>query len=156
VTSRPAPPILLVEDMSDDVLLLQRAFHRAALDWPIHVVQDGEAAIAYLAGSGPYADRTRYPLPALLLLDLKLPRRSGFEVLAWVRRQPGLHRLPVVVLTSSREPADITRAYDLGANSYLVKPAGADELVDLARTLSHYWLGLSERPTLTDTRAGPG
>ena len=93
--------ILLVEDRRADVLLIQRAFRLAGVSVPTHVVEDGEAAVAFLAGERPYADRARHPLPSLILLDLKLPRLSGFEVLEWLRRQPGLRRLPVVVLTSS-------------------------------------------------------
>src|SRR5438270_829679 len=103
--------ILLVEDNDDDVLLVRRAFAKAKLGTPLAVVRDGDAAVEYLGGGGPYADRERHPLPALVLLDLKLPRRSGFEVLEWVRRHPVLRRLPVVVLTSSKETADVDRAY---------------------------------------------
>jgi CheY-like chemotaxis protein len=156
VTARLPAPILLADDSTDDLLLLRRAFRLAVPGWPIHVAEDGETAIAYLGAIGPYGDRNRYPMPALLLLDLKMPRRSGFEVLAWVRCQPGLRRLPVVVLTSSRDPTDIGKAYDLGVNAYVVKPGHADELAQLARTLSEFWLRFSEWPSLTDTANGPG
>lgn len=142
------PPILLVEDSSDDVVLIRRALTKVNLANPLQVVEDGEQAEAYLAGRDAYADRDRFPLPALMLLDLKLPRRSGFEVLAWLRQQPGLRRLPVIVLTSSREPADVQRAYDLGANSYLVKPGPFDALLEMLRGLNLYWLILSEKPEL--------
>ncbi len=140
--------ILLVEDDPNDVLLLQRAFRQANVAPSIHVEGDGEQGVAYLAGQGPYADRVRHPLPMLLLLDLKLPRLSGFEVLAWLRQQPGLRRLPVVILTSSAQLADISRAYDLGANSYLVKPVAFDALRDTVNTLSRYWIRLNEKPPL--------
>src|SRR5581483_1794343 len=100
----------------------RRAFAKANVPNPLIIVGDGDAAIAYLAGVDGYADRTRFPLPALVLLDLKLPRRSGLEVLEWIRKQPGVRRIPVVVLTSSRQRPDVDCAYDLGANSYLVKP----------------------------------
>ncbi len=140
------PTILLVEDEPGDVLLIRRACRRANLSSPLQVVGDGEAAVAYLAGQGAYADRQQYPLPALVLLDLKLPRKSGLEVLAWLRAQPALKRLPVVVLTSSRERGDVDRAYELGANSYLVKPVGFDTLQEMIQTLGLYWLVLNERP----------
>src|SRR5579885_222706 len=99
--------VLLVEDNPDDVLLIQRAFRKAGLPYPLHQVGDGEEAISYLDGKGIYANRQQHPLPGLLLLDLKLPRKSGMEVLAWLKRQPGLSQLPVVVFTSSREDTDI-------------------------------------------------
>lgn len=141
--------ILLVEDNHNDVLLMERAFRKAALCAELQVVEVGEAAVAYLSGQEPYGDRERHPLPVLILLDLKLLGMSGFEVLAWLRAQPGLKRMPVVVLTSSKEAADINRAYELGANSYLVKPALVDALLDMVKTLDRYWLGLNQRPDLT-------
>lgn len=140
--------ILLVEDEASDALLIQRALCKADVASAIQVVEDGETAIAYLAGSGAYADRERHPLPVLVLLDLKMPRKSGFEVLVWLRAQPGLRRLPVVVLTSSKEPADIRRAHELGANSYLVKPLAFDALLEMVQALSRYWLVWSENPDL--------
>lgn len=139
-----ALPILLVEDSPDDVMLFKRAINKAAVNYPLQVVTDGETAIAYLLGSGVYADRELYPLPALVLLDLKLPRKSGHEVLAWLRAQPKLRRLPVVVLTTSRESSDINRAYDACVNSYLVKPFALDGLTDMVRALHTYWLTLNE------------
>ena len=139
--------ILLVEDDPNDVLLLRRAFRAAGLPEPGQVVTDGEEAIAYLAGEARFSDRERYPLPTLLLLDLKLPRRSGFEVLEWLRRQTATSRLPVVVLTSSRQPEDVRRAYDLHANSYLVKPATLEGLREMVRMLDLYWLRLNEGPS---------
>lgn len=142
--------ILLVEDDPNDVLLTQRAFRRANLVNPLQVVQDGEAAVLYLGGQGSYADRDRYPLPIIMLLDLKLPRLSGLEVLEWLRQQPGLKRLPVVMLTSSRENVDLNRAYDLGANSYLVKPVAFDGLLEMVRNLNQYWLILNEKPIIED------
>lgn len=140
--------ILIVEDDSNDVVLLQRALRKSSLANPVQVVGDGEEAVAYLAGTGKYDDRDRYPLPVLLLLDLKLPRKSGLEVLGWLHDQEGLRRLPVVVLTSSRETADINLAYDLGANSYLVKPVAFDALLEMVKTLGLYWLMLNVRPAI--------
>ena len=140
--------ILLVEDDPNDVFLIQRAFRKANLANPIQVMNDGEAAVQYLSGQEPYADRDRYPLPILMLLDLKLPRRSGLDVLEWLKQQPKLKRLPVVVLTSSREHIDLNRAYDLGANSYLVKPVAFDSLLNMVQTLNQYWLIINESPNL--------
>jgi CheY-like chemotaxis protein len=145
------PTILIVEDNPDDVLLLERAFRKANLVNPLRVVGDGQAAIDYLAGAPPYGDRAAYPMPALVLLDLKLPKRSGHEVLDWIRAQPGLRRLPVAMLTSSREAPDVNRAYDLGVNSYLAKPVDFDALLSMVRTLQLYWMILNERP---DVRHG--
>lgn len=140
--------ILMVEDEPNDVLLMQRAFLKAKLANPIQVAEQGETAVAYLSGQTPYGDRGRFPLPALMLLDLKLPRMSGFEVLVWLRQQPLLKRLPVVVLTSSKESRDINRAYELGANSYLVKPVDFDDLLETAKMLNHYWFLLCARPEI--------
>lgn len=147
--SAPSPLVLLVEDNPDDAFLLQRAFRKGGFNAEIQVIKDGEAAIAYLRGDGVHADRTRSPLPALVLLDLKLPRKDGFEVLAWLRARPGLGRLPVVVLTSSREQADVDRAYALGANAYFVKPGAFDALQELVGTLVRHWLVLCERPEVS-------
>jgi CheY-like chemotaxis protein len=140
-------PILLVEDNEDDILFVRRAFRHAKLSNPLHVAEDGDAAVAYLAGEGEFADRARHPLPTLILLDLKLPRRSGLEVLQWLRAQPGLGRTPVVMLTSSRQGADVNRAYDLGANGYLVKPVDFDGLLEMVRTIGVYWMVMSELPS---------
>ena len=144
--------LLLVEDDSNDVLLIQRAFQKASMANPLQVVTDGEEAVAYLSGEGHYGDRQKHPLPMLVLLDLKLPRKSGLEVLEWLRGQPGLKRLPVVVLTSSKESGDVNRAYDLGANSYLVKPVGFDSLVGMVKSLGLYWLMLNKAPEIPDER----
>ena len=141
--------ILLVEDDPNDVLLIRRALRNAMIANPLREVAVGDEAIAYLSGVDGYGDRDAHPLPALVLLDLKLPRRDGFEVLRWIRAQPGLRRLPVVVLTSSRETADVNRAYDEGANSYLVKPVAFDALLELVRRVDEFWLYLSETPELS-------
>jgi CheY-like chemotaxis protein len=103
----------------------------------------------YLSGSNSFSERERFPLPSLILLDLKLPRKSGIEVLEWVRSRPGLRRIPVVMLTSSKQTVDINRAYELGVNAYLVKPVNFDGLVDMVKTLDSFWLRLNERPTST-------
>lgn len=140
--------ILLVEDNPSEVLLMQRAFRKANIANPLQVVGDGDAAIFYLSGQGSYNDRETYPLPMIVLLDLKLPRKSGHEVLAWLRQQPVLKRLPVVVLTSSRESIDVNRAYELGVNSYLVKPVTFDSLLEIVRAFDLYWFSFNEKPQL--------
>jgi CheY-like chemotaxis protein len=146
--NRPRYTILLVEDDSNDVFLIQRAFRKANPVAPIHVMGDGDEAVAYLTRMASCTDPSAYWLPRLMLLDLKLPRKSGMEVLTWLRQQPELRRLPVVVLTSSRETSDINQAYDLGANSYLVKPVDFEALLDMVNTLNCYWMNLNEMPEL--------
>jgi CheY-like chemotaxis protein len=135
--------ILLVEDDPGDVFRIQRAFRKSNLASALEVVTDGEKAIYYLNGEEPYQDRDRYPLPVLMLLDLKLPRRSGFEVLSWLRNESTIKHLPVVVLTSSDQPIDIERAYALGANSYLTKPPAPDALLEMVRVVGLYWLSFN-------------
>ena len=132
-TTNPAA-LLLVEDNEDDVFFMRRALTGAHVINPLYVVEDGQAAVDYLAGAGKYADRDSYPLPAVLFLDLKLPYLSGHEVLAWIRRQKELDALLVIVLTSSNEASDLSRCYALGANSYLVKPPTPDQLEELAKS----------------------
>jgi CheY-like chemotaxis protein len=132
--------VLIAEDDPTEVFLLQRAFAAAEVPATLHVVRDGQEAIDYLEGEAGFSDRGTYPLPDLLLLDLKMPRMNGFDVLGWLRQKPGLKRLLVTVLTSSDQPKDINRAYDLGANSYLVKPHGSTDLTELVRRVQRYWL----------------
>ena len=139
-------PILLVEDNPNDVLLIRRAFSKVNIPNPLNVVGDGEKAIEYLSGANEYADRSRFPLPLVILLDLKLPRKSGHEVVDWLRAQPVLKRIPVVVLTSSSMKSDVERCYDLGVNSYLVKPVNFDDLRGLMELIRQYWVGTNERP----------
>ena len=121
--------ILLAEDNEDDVLLIRAAFQQAELPYRFEVVPNGERAIAYLEGDGAYGDRTRYPVPFLLLLDLKMPIKTGFDVLNWIREQPALDRLLVVILSGSQLPADLGKAEQLGTNSYLVKSADYQQLI---------------------------
>jgi CheY-like chemotaxis protein len=138
--------ILLADDDENDVLLIARALEKSRLANPIQVVHDGDEVIAYLSGEGKYADRARYPFPALLLLDLKMPRKSGFEVIRSIRANPAWKRLLIVVLTSSSLHPDINRAYELGANSYLVKPPNLGRLVEMLDQLQAYWLITNLRP----------
>ncbi len=142
--------ILLAEDDPNDVILFQRAMERASLSADsLKVVRDGEKAISYLSGQGIYADRDLYPLPALLLLDLKMPRKSGPEVLSWIRKQPQLRYLIVVFLTSSNSSDDVRLAYEAGANSYLVKPVEFTEMVEMIRKVTFYWLEINEKLPLS-------
>jgi len=141
--------ILLVEDDEEDILLLRRAFRNAHIANPLIEVRDGQAAIQYLSGEGDYADRARYPIPFLILLDLRLPKLSGFEVISWVRDQPQLANLIVVVLTASDHVPDVTKARDLGANSYLVKPGNFEELVQMVKRIQGRWLLLDNLPENT-------
>jgi len=138
--------VLLVEDDPNDIVLTRRAFRKVELPEPIAIVEDGEQAVAYLGATGEFADRRAHPLPDLVLLDLKLPRMTGLEVLAWLRQQPSLQRLPVVVLTSSREISDVNRAYELGVNSYLSKPVTFDSLARIVSDLDRYWGELNVGP----------
>ena len=133
-------PILHVEDREEDVFLLQHAFRKAEINNPVHVVKDGGEAIEYLSGTGKFRDRNRFPLPCTVLLDLKLPRKTGLEVLEWIRKREDFENMVVLVLTSSNEPSDLNRAYKLGANSYLVKPPTAMQLLELAKAFKWYWL----------------
>jgi len=135
--------ILLVEDNADDVMLVQYAFDKAGILNPLEVVADGDAAVDYIGRTGAYAGREGQPGPDLILLDLKLPRRSGFEVLSFVRQHGPTRHTPVVVLTSSDQEADIRRSYERGANSFLVKPIGRDGLIDMASALKAYWIKLN-------------
>ncbi|WP_413160512.1 response regulator [Capilliphycus salinus ALCB114379] len=139
--------ILLVEDDANDILFVQRAFRQANLKNPIRIVKDGEQAISYLQGENEYANRDLYFLPTLILLDLKLPRCSGLEVLEWIKTQAHLRRIPVVILTSSRESVDVNRAYEIGANSYLVKPVKFDDLTKMIEIIDAYWLKLNQYPS---------
>src|SRR5881394_123062 len=142
--------ILLAEDDPNDVILFQRAMARASLSaYSLKVVRDGEEAISYLGGQAIHADRHLYPLPALLLLDLKMPRKSGLEVLSWLRKQPQLRHLIVVFLTSSNNSEDIRLAYEAGANSYLVKPVEFTAMVEMIRIMGVYWLQMNEKLPLT-------
>jgi CheY-like chemotaxis protein len=136
--------LLHVEDNADDIMLMALAFRKAGVAVKIEVAMDGEKAKAFLGNNGSLAS------VACVLLDIKLPSLSGLEVLGWMRAQPALRRLPVVMLTSSILQADINRAYDLGANSYLVKPPDLESLIALAKTIDLYWLRTNARPVMLE------
>jgi CheY-like chemotaxis protein len=138
--------ILLVEDREDDIFLIRRALIHAHLVNPVHVVRDGEEAVEYLRGLGKYANRDEFPLPGLMLLDLKMPRMDGFQVLEWIRRQPGISGMVVLVLTSSDRIRDVNRAYALGASSFLVKPSDFENFIELGNLLRKYWINTAKLP----------
>ncbi len=132
--------ILLVEDDQNDVLLTKLAFEQAGIENPLHVVGDGREALDYFEGTGEYADRQKYPLPYLVLLDLKLPRAQGLEVLSWVRARSEFDSTIVIVLTASNSAEDLAAAYRLGANAYVDKPSGMEQLCRLAQAIRDFWL----------------
>jgi CheY-like chemotaxis protein len=136
--------ILLVEDNEDDVFLMRRALKAAGIVNPLHVVEDGQQAIDYLNNAGNYKNAGEHPRPTVVFLDLKLPEMMGLDVLAWIRSQAFLDDMVVVVLTSSNEPSDIKEAYARGANSYIVKPPTADQLLEMAKAFKWYWLEFNQ------------
>lgn len=136
--------VLAVEDNDDDQFLLREAWAKAGVPDPLIFVADGEQACDYLSGDGRYADRARYPFPVLMLLDIKLPGKSGLEVLSWLREQERFKTLPVVMLTASTWPEEVVEAYHLGANSFVIKPSSAQELSDFAGAVGRYWLRFNE------------
>jgi DNA-binding response OmpR family regulator len=131
--------LLLVEDDHDDVIFMEQAFRDAGLDCPYRVLSDGVDVIEYLEGRADYADRKQFPLPSHLLLDLKLPRKSGIEILDWVRRHPDFKNLAVIVLSSSKEANDIARARELGIDDYLVKPVSYAHLLGMVKGVVEIW-----------------
>jgi CheY-like chemotaxis protein len=138
--------ILLVEDDRDDAFFLRRAFLRAGLSHPIVDVRNGQQAVNYLSGNALFADRSLYPLPKLVVVDLKLPLMDGFELLAWLQNRPELGALPVIVISSSNLDSDRAKAMQLGAKDYVVKPHDPDELVPIIQTLRARWIGEEVRP----------
>ncbi|MGH7438377.1 MAG: response regulator [Polyangiaceae bacterium] len=138
--------ILLVEDNDDDVALTLRAFGKSGVSNEVVVVRDGVQALDYLFGTGEYAEHGPHELPQVVLLDLKLPRVDGLEVLRKIRSEERTRRLPVVVLTSSNEQRDLVDSYNFGANSYVRKPVDFAQFLEAARQLGLYWLVLNQRP----------
>jgi CheY-like chemotaxis protein len=139
MTAGPPPRILVVEDDPDDALFLKRAFAKAGVSGFHGVLPDGQEAIAYLSGEGKYGDRKVFPLPSHLLLDLKLPKVSGFEVLRWLRSSGGLKELPVAILSSSGESADRENAQALGIDAYFIKPTRSEDLLRLVQEIARLW-----------------
>jgi CheY-like chemotaxis protein len=140
--------ILVVDDSENDLIILRAAFEKAGYTGPLQTVRNGEEAVAYLKGENPYADREKFPLPVVVLLDLNMPKKNGFDVVTWVRAQPGLKRLALIILTASTRTEDVERALDLGATSFLVKPRSLDSLVVMMRCLFE-WIQINQFPPLT-------
>lgn len=147
--------ILLVDDEDNDAILVKRALAKAGVRVGFQRVHDGEDAIHYLKGDGKYKDRGEYPLPSLIILDLKMPRKNGFEVLKWIRAQESIKLIPIVVFTSSKERSDVNKAYDSGASAYMVKPNSFDHMVETMRVVAEYWLRLCAVPEVA-TRSRKG
>jgi len=147
-------PILQVEDDPSDVFLLQHAMIKAGVANPIQVVTDGQQAIDYLKGAGKFANRENFPLPCLVLLDLKLPHVMGLNVLKWIRQESDL-ALVVVMLTASGADGDVATAYRLGANAFLTKPSKESMLVDMAKAIKDFWLTHNTLPQESHAEAAP-
>ena len=140
----PSATILLVEDESSDVFLMKRAVNSAQIPNPLQVASDGQEAIDYLSGVGKFSDRSQFPIPSIIFLDLKLPYKNGFEILTWIRTQPHLSQTLVMVLTSSSEEKDIAQCYRLGAHTFLVKPPNAAMLLELMVSVKDFWIKHNE------------
>lgn len=139
-------PVMLVEDNLDDIILTKRAFKKARLENELIIFKDGVEALDYLLGRGDYAERTDKTAPVVILLDLKLPRLNGLEVLQQIRANDKTRRIPVIILTTSREEQDLAQAYDLNVNSYIVKPIDFNQFVDAVQQIGLYWLVMNEVP----------
>jgi CheY-like chemotaxis protein len=131
--------ILLLEDNPDDVFLMDRAFKKNGINDRLVVLGDGQEGIDYLSGAGRFQDRKAYPLPDVVIADLKMPRKTGLEFLAWVKAHPEAQTIPTILLSTSNQEVDVKSAYELGANTYFIKPGGFQELVELVKTLHRYW-----------------
>jgi CheY-like chemotaxis protein len=139
-------PILYADDDVNDAFFMKRAFAQAGIPNPLVIVSDGQEAMDYLSNTGLYADKASYPTPCLILIDINMPKESGIDVLRWLRTQPGIQVLPVIVVSSSTQDTDIQRAYFYGANSYLTKPGTPNELLALVKELGKYWLNINRTP----------
>jgi CheY-like chemotaxis protein len=131
--------ILIIEDDPNDVIILKHALTRAGINNPVKVVQDGKEAIDYMRGEGKYRDRFQYPFPKVIFSDLKMPRMGGFDVLHWLRTHPECSVIPVIILSASKQDEDIKRAYQMGANAYLVKPSQIEDLQEMVKTAFKFW-----------------
>ena len=140
--------ILIVDDDENDIFFAKRAFTEINVHCTFQILKNGQEAVDYLSGLGEFADRRKHPLPMMILMDLKMPIMDGFQVLEWLRQRPGIKVIPTVVFSSSDVPADITRAYELGANSFMTKSVTYDGLLLKLQTLSQYWLEHCKHPNV--------
>jgi len=138
--------ILVAEDTEDDALFLERGFRKAGLKNPLQILTDGEEVIKYLKAQGKYEDRAKYPFPSVFFTDIKMPKMSGFEVLKWLRDHPECRVIPTIVISSSEEPEDVTRAYQIGCNAYLTKPRTLGELEDIIHLAYNFWARCAKPP----------
>ena len=138
--------VLVAEDDENDSFFLQRAFTKAEVKNPLYFVHDGQQAIEYLSGEGKYSDRQHYPLPCLMMLDLKMPHRTGMEVLLWMQNQKQLQSIPVIVFSSSLDPVEMETAYQRGASAFVSKPYNSHERIELIKTIRAFWLTFNQLP----------
>jgi CheY-like chemotaxis protein len=141
-------PILIAEDNDDDALLLKRTLSKIGVENPVHIVRDGEEAIAYLKAEGQYADRTKFPFPRFLVTDLKMPKVGGLELLQFAREHPDCAVVPIIVFTSSQHESDVSKAYKLGANCYVVKPQTLEEWDGVLKATFDFWCRFAQKPPL--------
>lgn len=139
--------ILLVEDDENDILLIRRALKKSHVDNPVYVARNGQEAIDYLSGQGKFSEREQFPFPQVVITDLKMPRLTGFDLLAWINEHPQFRVIPTIVLSSSKEELDVARSYGLGANTYMVKPADFEVLAQMTKLIRDYWAA-STKPTI--------
>lgn len=139
--------VLIAEDEENDVFLYERGFQKIGID-NYRIVRDGEQAIEYLRGRGQFSDRERFPFPNWLMLDLKMPRVDGFQVLQWIKDNPSCKVVPTVIFSSSRQPGDVARCYDYGVNAFFVKPVRMEEMVKTLALIENFW-NVAERPAVS-------
>jgi two-component system response regulator len=144
-------PILMADDDEDDRILVEDALLESQLRIPIHFVADGRELLAYLHNEDDYADSKQFPTPGIILLDLNMPRMDGRTALAQIKNEPELRKIPIIVLTTSREETDVLCSYDKGASSYITKPANFDELVSVLKTVGSYWYDTVSLPPMVAT-----
>ena len=145
--------ILQAEDDENDIIFLKYVFKNAGIPNPLYSVADGQEVVDYLSGTGTFGDRVAHPIPTLIFLDLKMPRMGGLDTLRWIRAHPAFRTLAVIMFTASASQQDINRAYQLGANSFVIKPAGTEELTTLFMSLHAYWFRCNRFPTISAIEA---
>ena len=143
-------PILIAEDDENDVIILERALRQVGFQNPFYVCRDGAEVVSYIRGLGDFSDRAKFPFPRILITDLKMPKMDGLQLLKWLHDHPECNVIPRIVLTASRQVSDIQEAYKLGANSYLVKPGGYQQLTQMLKLVFNYW-EMCEKPRLPTT-----